>query len=46
VKQTTFWLLLAGVIILAYALYQFRHSGSDLNVEPHALEEIEKAKRQ
>jgi len=45
VKPTTFWLLVAGVIILAYVLFQFRHS-SDLNVEPHALEEIEKAKRQ
>jgi len=45
VKQTTFWLLVAGVMILAYVLYQFRRS-SDLNVEPHALEEIEKAKRQ
>jgi len=45
VKQTTFWLLVAGVIILAYVLYQFRRS-SDLDVEPHALEEIEKAKRQ
>ena len=44
-KQTTFWLLVAGVMILAYVLYQFRRS-SDLNVEPHALEEIEKAKRQ
>ena len=45
-KQTTIWLLLAGVIILAYALYQFRRPTTDLNVEPHALEEIEKAKRQ
>jgi hypothetical protein len=45
VKQTTFWLFVAGVLILAYVLYQFRRS-SDLNVEPHALEEIEKAKRQ
>jgi hypothetical protein len=45
VKQTTFWLLVAGVIILAYVFYQFRRS-SDLDVEPHALEEIEKAKRQ
>jgi hypothetical protein len=41
-----FWLLVAGVIILAYVLYQFRRSTTDLNVEPHALEEIEKAKRQ
>jgi len=45
VKRTTFWILVAAVIILAYVLYQFRRS-SDLDVEPHALEEIEKAKRQ
>ncbi len=45
-KQTTLWLLIAGIILLAYGLYQFRHSSSDLNVEPHAAEEIEKAKRQ
>jgi len=45
VKRTTFWILVAAVIILAYVLYQFRRS-SDLDVEPHALEEIEQAKRQ
>ena len=45
-KQTTLWLILAGVLILAYAIYQSRRSGDDLNVEPHAAEEIEKAKRQ
>lgn len=44
-KKTILWLLIAGVIIVACVLYQFRRS-SDLNVEPHALEEIEKAKRQ
>jgi hypothetical protein len=45
VKRTTFWILVAAAIILAYVLYQLRRS-SDLDVEPHALEEIEKAKRQ
>jgi len=45
VKQSTLWLILAGILILAYALYQSRRSDSDLNVEPHAAEEIEKAKR-
>jgi len=33
-------------MILLYFLYQHRHSSSDLDVEPHALEEIEKAKHQ
>jgi hypothetical protein len=46
VKQTTLWLLIGGVIILAYVLFHFRRSSSNLEVEPHALEEIEKAKRQ
>jgi hypothetical protein len=44
-KRTTFWLFIAGGIILAYALYQFHRPRSDLNVEPHAAEEIEKAQR-
>jgi hypothetical protein len=46
VKQTTLWLIVAGVLILAYALYQSRRPSNDLNVEPHAAEEIEKARRQ
>jgi hypothetical protein len=46
VKQTILWLILAGVIILAYVVYQSQRSNNDLNVEPHAAEEIEKAKRQ
>jgi len=46
VKQAILWILIAGVILLACGLYLFRHSSSDLNVEPHAAEEIEKAKRQ
>ena len=45
-KQTVLWLIIAGTMILAYALYQSRHSSSKLEVEPHAADEIEKAKRQ
>ena len=45
-KQVTLWLLLtAAVILLAYFLYQSRRAGSGLDVEPHAAEEIEKARR-
>ena len=45
-KQTTLWLIIAAVLILAYAIYRSGHLKSDLEVEPHAAEEIEKAKRQ
>jgi hypothetical protein len=44
-KQGLLWLLIAGIIVLVYAFYPSRHSSSDLKVEPHAAEEIEKAKR-
>ena len=43
-KHTILWLVLAGGIILAYVLYQSGRGGSKLEVEPHAAEEIEKAK--
>jgi hypothetical protein len=46
VKPAILWLILVGVLILAYAFYQSRRSSNDLDVEPHAAEEIEKAKRQ
>jgi hypothetical protein len=47
VKETTLWLIItAGVLLLAYVLYQSRRMSADLDVEPHAAEEIEKAKRQ
>lgn len=45
-KPAILWLIIAGVLILAYAFYQSRRSSNDLDVEPHAAEEIEKAKRQ
>jgi hypothetical protein len=38
------WLIIAAVAILAYILYQSRRVSNDLDVEPHAAEEIEKAK--
>ena len=44
-KQTTIWLIIAVVIILAYAIYQSRRASIGLHVEPHAAEQIEKAKR-
>jgi hypothetical protein len=46
VKRTTVWLFIAGGIILAYALFEWEQRPRiDLNVEPHAAEEIEKAQR-
>jgi hypothetical protein len=32
-------------MLLAYAIYRLRGPKNDLNVEPHAREEIEKAQR-
>jgi hypothetical protein len=46
-RRATLWLILAaGVVLLAYVLYHSRRANTDLEVEPHAAEEIEKAKRQ
>ena len=39
------WLFIAGAVILAYVLYQDYRPSSDLSVEPHAAEQIEKAQR-
>jgi len=44
-KRIAVWLVIAGVLILAYAVYQFQRPKNDLNVEPRAREEIEKAQR-
>jgi len=38
------WIVLAAVIIII-GIWRFHASGPRLNVEPHAAEEIEKAKR-
>ena len=45
-KPAILWLILVGALILAYVLYQSWRSSNDLDVEPHAAQEIEKAKRQ
>jgi hypothetical protein len=46
VKPAILWLIIAaGVLFLAYTVYQFRRVSSDLNIDPHVAGEIEKAKR-
>lgn len=44
-KRTWPWLIAGVALILGYALYLSRASKPSLNVDPHAREEIEKAKR-
>jgi hypothetical protein len=39
------WLVAAAFLFLAVLVYRSYTSSSHLNVEPHAAEEIEKAKR-
>jgi hypothetical protein len=43
-KRPLRWLIVAAVLVICFAVYRSR-SGDNLNVDPHALEEIEKAKR-
>jgi hypothetical protein len=43
-NRTLLWLIVAAVLVIGFLLYRSR-SGSNLDVEPHAREEIEKAKR-
>jgi hypothetical protein len=42
-NRTLLWLLLAFALLAAFAIVRSR-SKTDLNVEPHAKEAIEKAK--
>jgi hypothetical protein len=44
-KTVVVSLLAAAVLLLAVAFYRSRPSGPRLNVEPHAREVIEKAKK-
>ncbi len=44
-QKILLWLILAAAIVIAIVLYRSHTSSSRLNVEPHAAEEIEKAKR-
>jgi hypothetical protein len=39
------WLIIVVALILAYVFYSSRASEPRLNIDPHAREEIEKAKR-
>lgn len=43
-SRTVLWLLIAAGLVIAFALYRSA-TKSDLNVDPHAREVIEKAKR-
>jgi hypothetical protein len=44
-KAIWIWLTLAAVLAIGLVVYRSSTSSSDLNVEPHAAREIEKAKR-
>jgi hypothetical protein len=44
-KRALPWLIVAAAMILGYILYSSRASKPYLNIDPHAREEIEKAKR-
>jgi hypothetical protein len=44
VKRILFWLVVAVALVIALVVYR-DWSGSNLNVDPHAREVIEKAKR-
>jgi hypothetical protein len=37
--------IVVAVLVIAVLVYRIRHSGTTVHVEPHAAEEIEKAKR-
>jgi hypothetical protein len=39
------WIALTALIIVGYAVYRQRTDSRGLNVDPHAAEEIEKARR-
>ena len=43
-NRTHLWLVVAAILVIGLVLYHSR-SGRNLDVDPHAREEIEKAKR-
>ena len=43
-KSKLLWLIAAAIVILCVAIYRSR-TVSNLDVDPHAAQEIEKAKR-
>jgi hypothetical protein len=44
-RRTLPWLIVIVALIAAYVFYSSRASEPRLNIDPHAREEIEKAKR-
>jgi hypothetical protein len=44
-KSKLLWLIVGAILILGCALYLYESSRSRLEIDPHAAEEIEKAKR-
>jgi|HubBroStandDraft_6_1064221.scaffolds.fasta_scaffold5041401_1 hypothetical protein len=44
-KSKLLWLIVAGVIVLGCVLYWSRASKDRLEIDPHAADEIEKAKQ-
>ena len=44
-KKVVLWVALAVLLAAGYAIYRQRADALRLNVEPHAAEEIEKARR-
>ncbi len=43
-KRTLLWLIVAALLVIGFLLHPSR-SGRNLDVDPHAREEIEMAKR-
>jgi hypothetical protein len=43
-NRTLLWLIVAAIVLIGFLLYRSR-SGRNIDVDPHAREEIEKAKR-
>jgi hypothetical protein len=44
-NRTLLWLIVATVLVIGLLLYRSHFRGNRLQVDPHAQEEIEKAKR-
>jgi hypothetical protein len=44
-KTIMLWLVVVGILLIAFAVYRSHASRSRLQVDPQAAEEIEKAKR-
>ncbi len=43
-NRTLLWIIIAAALVIAFSFYRYR-PGRNLNIDPHAREEIEKARR-